>query len=104
MKLYKNKHWLKKKYLVDDFSSDEIGKFCGVNGRTIRYYLKKFKIKLEKNNYIMEKNIHIFVPTYIYKNLKKHSRSQKTSMSSIVRVALIEFLVKNNLNPYKEKK
>ena len=102
MKHYKNRYWLKKKYLIDGFSSDEIGDLFGVAGRTIRYHLKRFGIKLEKNNG-MEKDIHIFLPDQLHKNLKKHCGYKRTTISSTVRMALIEFLVKNNLNPYREK-
>ena len=99
---YKNRYWLKQKYLIDGFSSEEIGDLCGVNGRTIRYYLKRFGIKLEKNSYIMEKEIHVSLPNHLHENLKKHCRYKKTNISLIVRMALIEFLMKNNLNPYRE--
>ena len=103
MKHYKNRYWLKQKYLIDGFSSDEIGDLFGVDGRTIRYHLKKFGIKIEKNNYIMEKDIHIFLPSQLHENLKRHCGHKRTTISSTVRMALIEFLVKNNLNPYREK-
>ncbi|MCK4783345.1 MAG: hypothetical protein KAV87_06305 [Desulfobacteraceae bacterium] len=102
MEHYKNRYWLRKMYLVDGFSSDEIGDLCGVNGRTIRYYFKKFGIKLEKNNSIMGKDIHVLLPNRLHENLKKHCKYKKRTISSVTRMALIEFLVKNNLNPYKE--
>ena len=104
MEKYKNRYWLKKKYLIDGFSSDEIGDMCGVNGRTIRYYLKRFGVKLERN-IMMTKDIHVSLPDRLHENLKRHcSYRRKTTISSIIRMALIEFLLRNNFNPYKEKR
>lgn len=100
MEHYKNRYWLKQKYLVDGFSSDEIGDMLEVNGRTIRYHLRKFGIKLEQH-IIMTKDIHILLPDRLHEGLRKHCNHKKTTVSSITRMALVEFLVKNNLNPYK---
>jgi len=102
MEHYRNRHWLKQKYLIDRFSSDEIGDMCAVNSRTIRYYLRRFGIKLEQN-IIMTKDIHVILPDCLHENLKRHCRHRKkTTISSITRMALIEFLMRNNLNFYKE--
>jgi len=103
MEDYKNRHWLKQKYLIDGFSCEEIGKLFGVGGRAIRYYFTKFGIKLEPK-IIMEKEIHVFLPNQLHENLKRHCSHKKETISSITRMALIEFLMKNNLNPYKESK
>lgn len=103
MEHYKNRYWLKQKYLVDGFASDEIGDLCGVTGRTVRYHLKKFGIKSGRNSDIKARRVHIKLPYYLHENLKKHCGHKKTTVSSITRMALIEFMVKNNLNPYKER-
>lgn len=102
MKQYKNRHWLKQKYLIDGFSSDEIANMCGMSSRAIRHYLKRFGIK-PKKNIGMTKNVHVFLPDGLHENLKRHCKHRKkTTISSITRMALVEFLVRNNLNPYKE--
>jgi len=103
MEPYKNRHWLKQKYLIDGYDSDEIGDLCEVTGRAIRYHLKKFGIRAEKNNDMRLREIHAKLPYCLHDNLKKHCGHKKTTMSSVVRMALIEFMVKNNFNPYKDK-
>lgn len=43
-KLYENKAYLTKRYLVEKKSLEEIGKECGVSHQTIYRYLVKFNL------------------------------------------------------------
>lgn len=43
--LYKSSEWLKKKYLAEKKSPEEIAKLCGVNEKTIRRYIEQFGLK-----------------------------------------------------------
>jgi len=45
MKKYKNKNWLKQKYLTEKLSMSRIAKICDVSSVSIYYFLKKFQIK-----------------------------------------------------------
>jgi len=44
-KLYKNKHWLNQRYIIDGYSIRDVAKFCGVSYDTIWYWTNKFSIK-----------------------------------------------------------
>ena len=103
MERHKSRHWLKKKHLIDGFTSDEIGDLCGVTGRAIRYHLKKFGIKQERNSDMGAREVHAKLPYFLHEGLKNHSNCHKITISSVIRVALIEFMVRNNFNPYKDK-
>ena len=45
MKLYQNENWLKKRYLFDKKSPEDIAKECKVSVETIYVYLSKFNLK-----------------------------------------------------------
>lgn len=45
MKLYQNKIWLKKRYLLDKKSPEDIAKECKVSVETIYSYLAKFDLR-----------------------------------------------------------
>jgi len=45
MKLYQNSVWLKKRYLFDKKSPEDIAKECGVSIETIYSYLAKFGLR-----------------------------------------------------------
>ena len=45
MKKYKDKNWLKKKYLIEKLSIPKIASLCDANFGTIYYFLKKFQIE-----------------------------------------------------------
>jgi len=45
MKMYTNKNWLTKRYLVDKKTPEDIAKECGVSAETIYVYLGKFELK-----------------------------------------------------------
>lgn len=45
IKKYKNKKWLKKKYLEEGLSTRKIGEVCGATHFPVRYWMKKHEIK-----------------------------------------------------------
>lgn len=45
MKLYTNENWLRKRFLVDKKSPEEIAKECGATVETIYVYLAKFGLR-----------------------------------------------------------
>lgn len=45
MKIYQSEKWLRKKYVVEEKSEEEIAALCGVTQVTINRYLRKFKLK-----------------------------------------------------------
>jgi hypothetical protein len=47
-KLYTSEAWLRKRYLMDKKSPEEIGKECGVSIETIYVYLAKFGLRKSK--------------------------------------------------------
>jgi hypothetical protein len=47
-KLYKSEVWLRKRYLMDKKSPDEIAKECGASIETIYVYLAKFGLRKSK--------------------------------------------------------
>jgi hypothetical protein len=47
-KLYMNETFMRKRYLVDKKSPEEIAKECGVTIETIYVYLAKFKLRKSK--------------------------------------------------------
>ena len=44
IKLYDSKAWLKRKYLIEKKSPDEIAKLCGASRRTVYSKLKEFDL------------------------------------------------------------
>jgi DNA-binding CsgD family transcriptional regulator len=48
MKLYTNQAWLRKRYLMDKKTPQEIAKECGASVETIYVYLAKFGLKRSK--------------------------------------------------------
>ena len=47
-KLYTNEAWLRKRFLVDRKTPQEIAKECGATVETIYVYLAKFKLRKSK--------------------------------------------------------
>lgn len=47
-KLYTSEAWLRKRYLMDRKSPDEIAKECGASIETIYVYLAKFGLRKSK--------------------------------------------------------
>lgn len=47
-KLYTNENWLRKRFLVDRKTPQEIAKECGATVETIYVYLAKFKLRKSK--------------------------------------------------------
>ena len=47
-KLYKSEIWLRKRYLMDKKSPEEIAKECGASIETIYVYLAKFGLRKSK--------------------------------------------------------
>jgi hypothetical protein len=47
-KLYTNEVWLRKRFLVDRKSPEDIAKECGVSMETIYVYLAKFGLRKSK--------------------------------------------------------
>jgi hypothetical protein len=47
-KLYTNETWLRKRFLVDRKSPEDIAKECGVSMETIYVYLAKFGLRKSK--------------------------------------------------------
>jgi hypothetical protein len=47
-KLYSSEIWLRKRYLLDKKSPEEIAKECGVSVETIYVYLAKFGFRKSK--------------------------------------------------------
>lgn len=45
MKLHTNENWLRKRFLLDKKSPEEIAKECGVSVETVYVYLAKFGLK-----------------------------------------------------------
>lgn len=48
LKLYTNETWLRKRYVMDKKSPEDIAKECGVSLETIYVYLAKFKLRKSK--------------------------------------------------------
>ena len=48
MKLYTSEAWLKKRYVVDKKSPEQIAKECGTSVETIYVYLAKFGLRKSK--------------------------------------------------------
>jgi len=51
---YRNKDWLKKKYLSEKKSCKEVGKICGIGESSVRYWLHKFNIKSRTKSEVVE--------------------------------------------------
>lgn len=47
-KLYQNENWMRKRYLMDKKSPEEIAKECGASVETIYVYLAKFGLRKSK--------------------------------------------------------
>jgi len=47
-KLYSSEVWLKKRFLIDKKSPEEIAKECGASVETIYVYLAKFNLRKSK--------------------------------------------------------
>lgn len=47
-KLYKSESWLRKRYLMDKKTPQEIAKECGASVETIYVYLAKFGLRKSK--------------------------------------------------------
>ena len=45
MKMYTNENWLRKRFLMDKRSPEDIAKECGVSVETIYVYLGKFGLR-----------------------------------------------------------
>lgn len=45
MKMYQNENWLRKRYLMDKKTPEEIAKECGASVETIYVYLGKFGLR-----------------------------------------------------------
>ena len=45
-KLYTNQEWLRKRYVVDKKSAEEIARECGCSVETIYVYLAKFGLQI----------------------------------------------------------
>ena len=48
MKMYTNENWLRKRFLLDKKSPEEIAKECGCTVETVYVYLAKFGLKKSK--------------------------------------------------------
>lgn len=48
MKMYTNENWLRKRYLIDKKSPEEIAKECGASVETVYVYLGKFGLRKSK--------------------------------------------------------
>jgi hypothetical protein len=47
-KLYTSEIWLRKRYLIDKKSPQDIAKECGTSVETVYVYLAKFKLRRSK--------------------------------------------------------
>jgi DNA-binding CsgD family transcriptional regulator len=47
-KLYTSEVWLRKRYLIDKKSPQDIAKECGTSVETVYVYLAKFKLRRSK--------------------------------------------------------
>jgi len=45
MKMYTNENWLRKRFLMDKKSPEDIAKECGVSVETVYVYLGKFGLR-----------------------------------------------------------
>ena len=102
MKKYKNLQWLKKNYIIDDLTDKEIANLCNVSSRTIRWWREKFRIIKKRKCGIKIKELRTRVTHSFYKNLLAYCDYKKISISSAIRIALLELLIKNKFNPYKK--
>ena len=48
--IYKNKEWLKNKYVKEQYGSSHIARYCNVDDGTIIYYLKKYNIPIRSRS------------------------------------------------------
>lgn len=103
MRYYKNRHWLKKKYVVDDLMIKEIANLCVVSTSTITFWLKRFDIKKGRKISSERQELRVWVSPSLYETILIYCKRKNISMCSIIRMALVEFLIRNNFNPYKEK-
>jgi len=99
METYKNRYWLKQKYVVDSLTGKEIANLCNVSSRTIRRVLKKWGIK--KKNFSLRRDVHAKVSSSLHEGLQQYCRHKGIRLSTAIRTALIEFLIRNKFNPYK---
>ena len=49
MKLYQNRNWLNYRYWRNGYSSSKLAKICGVNQKTILYWMEKLQIPTRSN-------------------------------------------------------
>lgn len=70
--LYKNYKWLRQKYIDEKLSTLEIAHICGCTDWTIRYWLKKFKIKTRTLS-----EAAIYRPGLLWESRKKISNALK---------------------------
>lgn len=54
VKLYKNRTWLWRQYIVEGKSAPEIAKMCSVTTTTIDRYLKKYGIQRTRRSWTNE--------------------------------------------------
>ena len=68
---FRNKYWLKNKYLKANLSQGEIASLCNVSGSTIGKYTKKFNLKKSK-----------LVFLYLTKNFNQEKVAEKLGVST----------------------
>lgn len=49
-KRYKNGEWMKEKYIMEEWSTTDIAKFCGTSHKTIGYWLNKHGINARSSS------------------------------------------------------
>lgn len=109
MNKYREKEWLKKKYLKEEMSMAKIAKICGCNKRTICLWIKKHGIKtrwswkeerrlkfsrdlLGKNNPNWNGGKRILVSGHIMVTAKKHPNATKDGYVFLHRLVMEKHL------------
>jgi len=103
-KLYFNRQWLRKKYEGELLSSVQIGHICGVHANTILYQLERFRIKRRKRGRIkkLRRKTVLRLPIFLIESMKKTAEDSGRSMTEIQEIAIIEYLMRQGINPFKD--
>ena len=102
---YLCRQWLKKMYWDEMMSIRAIAKLCGVGYDKIRYYLIKFGIKRRKRVEVTVGpafNTNVLLPYGLYNAVKKYGKMKEQNLSETVRKILLDTMIKEGFNPFKE--
>lgn len=102
--IYKNRFWLKRKYVDEGLSIRAIADMCGVAHRTIHYHLKKHGIDTRRKNAVKMDRIYVYFPYYFLDSLREFSDLRDEPISLIARNALADYMLAKRYNPFNNRK